>query len=299
MTDRYRLPRLLSIVVTLAMLLVPSAARAWGFEAHRFIMDRAIDLLPPEIRPAFAVDRAFLLAHTIDPDLWRTAGFREEDPRHFLNLDAYGDFPFADLPRSYERAVEVFGADVVARNGVLPWRAAEVADWLSHAFEEAGSGASSHVNLRFYAAVLAHYLADAHVPFHATLNFDGQLTGQRGIHARWESELFNRYRSQLAVEPAAVGPVSDVETVAFEALLSGFQIAAEVLAADHEAKAEGPPDDDRYFEAFFAATRPALERRLEESITAVASAITFAWERAGRPPVTVEAFSRPAVAGNR
>ena len=35
----------------------------------------------------------------------------------------------------------------------------------------------SRDNIKFFSSVLAHYVADAHVPFHAALNYDGQLTG--------------------------------------------------------------------------------------------------------------------------
>ena len=41
--------------VVAAMLLVasllPSTASAWGFAAHQYIMGRAIDLLPPDLKP--------------------------------------------------------------------------------------------------------------------------------------------------------------------------------------------------------------------------------------------------------
>lgn len=36
---------------------------------------------------------------------------------------------------------------------------------------------------------MGHYVADACVPLHTTQNYNGQLTGQRGIHAFWETRL--------------------------------------------------------------------------------------------------------------
>src|SRR5690606_7761813 len=38
-------------------------------------------------------------------------------------------------------------------------------------------------------ADLGHYIGDAHVPLHTTRNYNGQLTGQEGIHGFWESRL--------------------------------------------------------------------------------------------------------------
>ena len=53
----------------------------------------------------------------------------------------------------------------------------------------------------FFSATLGHYMGDAHVPFHAVLNYDGQLTNQHGIHARFEAMLFERYRDRLTIAP--------------------------------------------------------------------------------------------------
>lgn len=285
--------RRLLVPTVLALIAIPAPAHAWGFGAHQFIAARAIALLPPEIRPFFEANRTFFIEHTLDPDLWRTAGFAEESPRHFLDLDAYGAYPFAELPRAYDAALAKYGSDTLVRNGLLPWRAAEVAGWLQRAFEETRSGGYARRDVAFFAAVLAHYIADAHVPFHAVLNHDGQLTGQRGIHARWESDLFARYESRLTVTPAPVRAVPEVRDLVFDTLLSSFQLTAGVLDADRRALGTREVYDDRYFEAFFAATRGVLERRLGEAITAVAAAVTSAWHAAGRPPMPVTAPAAP------
>ena len=44
-------------------------------------------------------------------------------------------------------------------------------------------------SILYYSADLGHYIQDAHVPLHTTLNYDGQLTGQHGLHSLWESKL--------------------------------------------------------------------------------------------------------------
>jgi hypothetical protein len=97
----------------------PSPAAAWGFEAHRFIMDRALALLPAQLRPLFEECRATLVERVVDLDTWRTVGFWEEGKHHFLNLDwtGYGDYPFDALPRDYTVAVDEFGRARIDRNG--------------------------------------------------------------------------------------------------------------------------------------------------------------------------------------
>lgn len=274
-------------LLTLLVLSVPRPASSWGFAAHRFVVERAIALLPESIRPFFEVEehRVFVIEHSVDPDLWRLAGFGEEAPRHFLNLDAYGADPLAELPLEYEAAVEKFGRSTVETYGLLPWRAEEIFDRLVSAFERQarGSGERAAIEVLFFSAVLAHYLADAHVPFHAVLNHDGQLTGQRGIHARFETELFNRYREQLRVRPAATAVDGSVRDLIFDTLLEGVRLAGPVLAADRAAASGSRRYDDAYFDRFFAEVRPILERRLAESAGVVAGALTAAWERAGRP----------------
>ena len=92
-----------------------------------------------------------------------------------------------------------YGREFVDKNGTLPWRTEEIYTKLVEAFTQ--KAAYSRENIKFFSSVIAHYVADAHVPFHAALNYDGQLTGQWGIHARFETELFERYRAQLVVKP--------------------------------------------------------------------------------------------------
>ena len=103
--------RSVAIGVLTAILVAPSTANAWGFEAHKFIVARAIDILPEPLRPFFEANRAFIVERSIDPDLWRNAGFTEEPPNHFLDFDAYGPYPFKDLPREYDEALKKHGID--------------------------------------------------------------------------------------------------------------------------------------------------------------------------------------------
>lgn len=264
---------------------------AWGFEVHKFIMERSIALLPAEIRPFFEKHRTYLVEHAIDPDLWRNAGFETEPPRHFVDMDAYGPYPFKELPRDYEQAVKRYGQEFVLKNGTLPWRTEEIYRKLVEAFTQ--KSGYSRENIKFFSAVVAHYVADAHVPFHAALNYDGQMTGQWGIHSRFESELFDRYRTRLSIRPKPIVPVVNARDFMFDSLLTSFPLVQPILDADRAAVKGREVYDDEYFALFFGKVQPILERRIAESITDLASIITAAWIDAGKPAVPLEAPRTP------
>jgi hypothetical protein len=269
--------------------IVPSTAHAWGFAGHRYIMRRAIELLPPEMKPFFTAYRDEVVMRVVDPDLWRTVGW-EDDPNHFVDFGVpeFGPYPFAALPRDYGAAIEKFGAATLKRYGTLPWREAEQFGNLRRALDGFTRRAPNAISdTVLFAAVASHYIQDAHQPLHATSNFDGQLTGQTGVHARFERDLIERFESRLTVHPAASAPVTSPRDAAFDALLVSYQLVDPILAADREAIAGKDTYDDEYFERFFASVRPILERRLGDSITATAGIIAGAWLQAGKPVLTL------------
>jgi hypothetical protein len=281
----------ITVLILMTVAGTPAPASAWGLEVHKFIMARAIPLLPPEIRPFFEKYQGSIVEHAIDPDLWRTVGWLEEPPRHFVDMDAYGPYPFRDLPHAYDEAVKRYGAEFVQKNGTLPWRSEEIFAKLAEAFTQKAPYARE--NIKLFSSVMAHYAADAHVPFHAALNYDGQLTGQWGIHSRFESELFERYQSTLQLSPRLPASIGNPREFIFETLTASFPLVQPVLDADKAAVAGREFYDDVYFEQFFVKVKPILERRLSDSIGDVAAMITAAWAEAGRPALPLDAPNAP------
>jgi hypothetical protein len=281
------------VILALALLCVPAAhVSAWGFNGHRFIADKAIDQLPTELRPFFQKFRTTLVEHAIDPDTYRTMGWLEEPPRHFLDMDSYGPFPFKDLPHDYNDAVAKRGQEFVLKNGTVPWRAEEIYNRLRDSFKQLASGDFSRDNIKLFSAVLAHYVGDAFQPFHACANYDGQLTGQNGIHSRFESELFDRYEPRLHVTTAPLTPVPNVREFMFASLTDSFKEVDGILAADREATKGRTAYDEGYFDAMAEKTGPVLEKRINGAINAVASLITQAWTDAGKPALSPDAATR-------
>lgn len=250
-------------------------------------MARAIDLLPSEIAPFFETHRDELTLRVNDPDLWRVAGW-DEAHHHFLDFGAppFGRFPFSSLPRDRDAAVQKFGASTLHEYGELPWRAAEMADKVRDAFARLGRRASfAASDLTLFSAAAAHYVQDAHQPLHAHVNYDGQETGQRGVHARFETALFERFEDRLIIRPSAPKPIVDVRDATFDVLLDSYQLVSGLLAADRMARRGRDGYDDIYFEEFFVHTKPLLERRLGDAITATAGMILGAWAEAGQPRI--------------
>jgi hypothetical protein len=163
-------------------------ARAWGFYGHRLLNRLAVYTLPPEMLPFFKANIDYLTNNATRPDSRRTV-VPTEAPRHFLDVDAYGDSALTShgrgLPRAYADAVALVGGeDSLLHHGIVPWQVARMKGQLTAAFRDRDTDRILHLS-----ADLGHYVADACVPLHTTRNYNGQFTNQRGIHALWESRL--------------------------------------------------------------------------------------------------------------
>jgi hypothetical protein len=277
--------------VVAAVLLVPQPAHAWGSAAHQFIMEQAIPLLPAEIRPFFERYRSTLVERSIDPDTWRVAGFDQEDPNHFLDIDweGFGPYPFAGLPREYDAAVQKFGLERIRQMGLLPWRTAEFFGNLQREFARYESrGPAGRTNVLLFAAWITHYVSDSNQPLHNVMNYDGQLSGQQGVHSRFEARLFERYRDRLQITPQPLPPVTHPRDFMFATIVDGTKLVPAILNADAAAIGNGDVYDDAYYEAFFTGARGVMEQRLSRSIAATAAMITGAWEAAGKPALPLD-----------
>jgi hypothetical protein len=302
-SGRVRARILWLVCIGVLVLTLPRATGAWGMDVHRLITTRAIDGMPSEIKSFFLSDRAFILEHSVDPDLWRIADLRgergDEPPNHFLDLDFEQGSkpPYLNIPRDYDAYVQKYGAGPAARYGRLPWRAEEIYGKLVAAFRDVGKPATPYAadNARYLLAVLSHYVEDAHQPFHAVSNHDGQLTNQRGIHSRFETELVLRTHKTLKLAPVkAVVITGGFRDYIFKTLVDSQGLVEGILAADLKAIQGREFYDDGYFEALLKGTRPTLERRLSEAASGVASAALSAWTEAGKPALPAETPRPPA-----
>jgi hypothetical protein len=286
------LKRLILVVVLAALAARPAATRAWGLEVHRLITARAIDGLPEPLHARFASDRAFVVEHAVDPDLWRVVDLRgnlgTEAANHFLDIDALDEpAPYAGVPRDWKAFVARYGSRRASSAGRLPWRAADIYGRLVTAFKATGTTPYAADDARYLSAVLAHYVEDAFQPLHTVANYDGQLTGQKGIHSRFETALTLRNWPGLKQTRVTVRPVPDVIAFMFTTITESAALAPAILAADERAAAgrprtaDGPTYDDAYYAALLKDLRPVLETRLSAAADGVASLIVAAWQEGG------------------
>jgi hypothetical protein len=269
----------------------------WGFYAHEKINFYACFLLPPKLLAFYKPHIHWIASHATDPDKRRYL-VPEEGPRHFIDIDLYGTYPYPELPRRYDSAVARFGHDTVHERGIVPWHLQTMQRRLTEAFR-----AKDLASILKNSAELGHYMADAHVPLHACSNHNGQHTGQDGIHGLWESripELVLESEFQFFLEPAAYLPrfgpfvwerVLESARAADTVLLLEKQLTQRMRASRKFAYSFRKGRPVRQYSADFALRYHQLlgdmvERRMHAAIWAIASAWFTAWVDAGQPDLT-------------
>lgn len=252
---------------------------AWGEKGHRMTATLALRSLPPEPLRWFKGAESRFRELALEPDQWKRAD-RKEGPRHYLDCEPYGGA--GAIPRDISEAMAKVGHPGFAKFGTLPWVIQDRFRALVLAFQE---GKAEGVVTA--AAHLGHYVADAQVPLHTTLNHDGQLTDQRGIHERWESDLVERFvrEDQLIARPARLE--SSILERPFEWLAEAFALVPKVLEDDRATVGQrGQPKRGATWQAAWALQGASLQRQLQESGARLGDLILTAWVAAGRPSVS-------------
>jgi hypothetical protein len=174
----------------ICLLVVLVVCGGWGFFGHKKINRLAVFTLPSEMIGFYKKNIQFIEEAAVNPDRRRYIQ-PDEAPRHYIDLDTYGDSAFTKLPRTWKKAIEKFSEDSLKAHGILPWNIFRVYQQLKDAFQ-----VKDPERILKLSADLGHYVADAHVPLHTTRNYDGQRSGQSGIHAFWESRLPELFSSR-------------------------------------------------------------------------------------------------------
>ena len=273
------------------------ASYCWGFYGHRQINYFSVFLLPPDMLVFYKPNIEFLSEHAVDPDKRRYA-VAEEGPRHYIDIDYYGSYPFEALPRKWEDAVAKFSEDTLMQYGIVPWWVQIMHHRLMNAFQE-----KDGARILKLSAEIGHYIADAHVPLHANSNHNGQYTNQRGIHGFWESrvpELLAEKEWSFFIGKAEY--IKNPPDFIWKRVLESAVASDTVLRVEKELSAVFSPDQKYSFEnrngkiirqystAFSKAYDEKLggmiERRMRASVFAIASFWYTAWVEAGQPDLS-------------
>ncbi len=99
----------ISILSTFVCLAFGFKPNDWGFFGHRKINRMAVFTLPQDMLPLYKKYITYLEEHSVDPDKRRYAT-KHEAVRHFIDIDQWGEYPFADLPRDFSEAIAFHSA---------------------------------------------------------------------------------------------------------------------------------------------------------------------------------------------
>lgn len=281
--------------------------KKWGFAGHMRINRIAVFTLPPEMLGFFKEHIEYLTEHAVDPDKRRYA-VKGEAECHYIDLDHYagaGEDLFKIVPKKWSDAVTKFSEDTLRAYGIVPWHIQVVLKKLERAM------ANKNVDLILkYAGDLGHYVGDAHVPLHTTENYNGIMTGQRGIHGFWESRLVEINYNDYDYFVGKAKYVKDPLDFAWETVRDSHRSLDSVFRFEKELTAEFPADKKYAYEqrgkavvqtysydfsqAYHKRLNGMVERRMRQAIIAVGSMWYTAWVNAGQPDLSSIQNAKPS-----
>ena len=253
----------------------------------------AVFTLPPEMLGFFKENIEFITDHAVDPDMRRYA-VEGEAQRHYIDIDHYGEHAFDSVPRKWDDAVVKYTEDTLQAYGIVPWHIYFMKYRLQKAFE------SKNIDLILKnAAEIGHYVGDAHVPLHTTENYNGQLTGQKGIHGLWESRIVELDAEEYDYFVGKAQYLSQVLDFAWDAVHASNNAVDSVLSMEKQLSDSLSADEKYTYEqrgnviiqtyskefcdAYQSMMNGMVERRMRQAIISVGSIWYTAWVDAGHP----------------
>ena len=276
-----------------------SILKKWGFFGHKKINRMAVFTLPPEMIGFYKHNIDYLTDHAVDPDKRRYA-VKGEAERHYIDIDHYakkGDDPFKIMPHKWTDAVAKFTEDTLNAYGIVPWYIDLMSYKLMQAFKEENAEKILRIS-----ADIGHYIGDAHVPLHTTENYNGQLTGQKGIHAFWESRIPELFSEEYNYFIGRANYIKNVNDFAWKVVQESHYEVDSVLVFEKKLSLEYEPDkkfayenrgrnlvqvySEAYSKKYSDMLHKMVERKMRKAINSVGSIWYTAWVNAGQPDLT-------------
>jgi hypothetical protein len=275
-----RLPRcwggLLAAVLCAGL---PSTGWTWGGATHHYIAQHYSQHLPAQIDGLRAYD-GVVDEKVTDPDT-RKPYTPFESNRHYIDIDYYPEFYAGTLSHDRATLEAEYGPSTVLANGVIPWAVGEVVNTLTQQFQAQQWSASATT-----IADLCHYVGDANQPLHCTQNYDGQYSGNSGIHSRYESDMMSLHIGDLQTAAMAVTYYPNAVDAMFDIITASWAGVSTILDADNAAQAaSGGQFNSVYYASLWANTEAMTRARVDTATVVTASLVYTAWVKAGRPPV--------------
>lgn len=280
-------------IALVAVVLVHQRSHAWGFWAHKRINRIAVFTLPPQMIGFFKENIEHVTEHAVDPDKRRYSDPKEA-PRHYIDIDRYDQAPFDSVPRFWDDAVAKYSEDTLNAHGIVPWYLSLMMYKLTEAFKEKNKS-----KVLRYASDMGHYCGDAHVPLHCTKNYNGQLTGQHGIHGFWESRIPELFGENYDYFVGKAEYWDKPQQRIWQIILESASEVDSVLNVERELNAKFPADkkysyeqrgentirtySKEYSEAYDKALNYMSERKLRKAVINLGSMWYTCWVNAGSP----------------
>lgn len=284
------------ISTVLVLILLSTEAFSWGFYGHRMINRMAVFTLPIEMVPFFKYHIQYLTENSVNPDRRRYA-VDGEAPRHYIDVDVYGDSAHYTMPRYWNQAVEKYTEDTLQAYGIVPWHINTMKYRLTQAFINKDVQAILRL-----AADIGHYIGDANVPLHTTVNYNGQMSGQYGIHGFWESRLPELFAVDYDFFVGRATYIENPQMRAWDAVIDSHNALDSVLRFEKELTGRFSEEKKYSFEfrgntgikvysrefseAYHRMLAGQVERKMRMSVKMVGDFWYTCWVDAGQPDLT-------------
>ena len=238
------------------------------------------------------------MVRAVDADK-RKHGVKEEAARHYIDIDHYS---VGISPCGWHEACIRYSEDTLRSRGILPWHIERVYNQLVVEMSNCGVSDSSEASLYRVLRLLAdlgHYIGDAHVPLHTTSNYNGQFTDQIGIHALWETHVYETTRPYWTAQRIEAVYIPDIRDWVWSRIMSSNANVKEVLHMEKAVRERvGAPDvwgyrtrgrtlslipTPGFCEEYNDSLGGMVEKRFYLAAEGIASVWYSAWVDAGAP----------------
>ncbi|MFW5878054.1 MAG: T9SS type A sorting domain-containing protein, partial [bacterium] len=264
-----------------SLILVTIVLAGWGGSGHYIISSGITKFFNQEMQ-IYSEWVAYIADHASDAD-YRKDDDPSEGPKHYIDVDNYPEFiANGEISMDLQENIDAHGESFVEQNGYLPWATINSYNSLVKNLRE-----GNWEMAKFHAADLGHYVADGHMPLHITANYNGQFTGNRGIHYRYESQMVNEFSSEIEYEGEEIHEVAKIDEYIFNYLYENYAYVDSVLLADDYAKSVNPNTDSyEYTSALWQKTEKFTIMLFQKASHALTELLYTAWLEAGKPDLT-------------